>query len=234
MSGFIKLSRNMLEWEWYQDANTMRVWMHLLLRANYKPSRYQGHEIPCGSIVCSYDTLAADLGISKQQARTAISKLKTTSEITVKLGNKFQIISIVKWDEYQGGQHADNTQSTRNQHAVNTQVTPSKEGKKERREEDRGNLHSPKKQKSIRLESFLAEHGEQTVSKRWGEWALREGLSVVEIDHELGQIRDWSRSSPKGAKLDWDATWRTWVRKAVSNKRERERKDEIFRKRFSR
>ena len=33
MSGWIKLHRKITEWEWYSDANTFRVFMHLLLTA---------------------------------------------------------------------------------------------------------------------------------------------------------------------------------------------------------
>ena len=31
---FIKLSRKIQSWRWYQDANTMRVFIHILLNAN--------------------------------------------------------------------------------------------------------------------------------------------------------------------------------------------------------
>lgn len=33
MRGFIKLSRNILKWEWYKDSNTKAVWLHCLLMA---------------------------------------------------------------------------------------------------------------------------------------------------------------------------------------------------------
>ena len=34
-----------------------------------------------------------------------------------------------------------------------------------------------------------------------------------EIDAEGETIRDWSLSSPAGAKLDWEATWRGWIKR---------------------
>jgi hypothetical protein len=33
--GYIKLYRSLLKWEWYDDSNVFRVFMHLLLTANY-------------------------------------------------------------------------------------------------------------------------------------------------------------------------------------------------------
>ena len=42
---YIKLFRKMLTWEWYGDTNTTRVFLHILLNAQYQPSRLNGHEI---------------------------------------------------------------------------------------------------------------------------------------------------------------------------------------------
>ena len=33
-SGFIKLHRKILKWEWYDEPNTMRLFIHLLLTAS--------------------------------------------------------------------------------------------------------------------------------------------------------------------------------------------------------
>lgn len=35
------------------------------------------------------------------------------------------------------------------------------------------------------------------------------------VERQLAGMRDWSASSPKGAKLDWDATWRGWLRREI-------------------
>jgi hypothetical protein len=32
-SGFVRIYRSLLNWEWYDDANTMRVFLHLILTA---------------------------------------------------------------------------------------------------------------------------------------------------------------------------------------------------------
>lgn len=43
---YIKLSRNLLDWGWYKDANTSRVFLHCLLKANWKDGEYYGVRIP--------------------------------------------------------------------------------------------------------------------------------------------------------------------------------------------
>lgn len=106
MSGWIKLHRQIKEWEWYDDTNTFRVFMHLLLSANIKPNRYHGHDIPVGSLVTSVKSLAKTLNLSCAQVRLALSKL-SVSEIANETTNNFSIISIVKWDYYQSKSQTD-------------------------------------------------------------------------------------------------------------------------------
>lgn len=50
----------------------------------------------------------------------------------------------------------------------------------------------------------------------WRQDALDAGLRPDRIDLEADKLRDWSRSSKNGAKLDWRATWRNWCREAAS------------------
>jgi len=49
----------------------------------------------------------------------------------------------------------------------------------------------------------------------WRRDAIEQGLHPQRVDAEAAKMRDWSRSSPNGAKLDWRASWRNWCRGAV-------------------
>jgi len=125
-SGYIKLHRAIQGWEWYSDGVTFRVFVYLLLNANWEDSRYRGHEVPKGSLVTSYGSIAEALNISVQNARTAINHLKSTGELTVKLTSKFQIITIENWDKYQCQEFETNRQTNRqanNQLTGNQQAT---------------------------------------------------------------------------------------------------------------
>ena len=98
---YIKLFRKMLNWGWYKDTNTFRVFMHILLKANYQPSEYKGHKIDAGECVFGRKKWAEDLGLSERQVRTAIEHLKSTNEIATKTTNKFTIITVVNWELWQ-------------------------------------------------------------------------------------------------------------------------------------
>lgn len=101
-NGFIKLHRSILEWEWYDDPNTMRVFIHLLLNAQWEDSRYHGYEVPKGSLVIGRKKLAEELGITERAVRTALNHLKSTNEVTIKVTNQFSVVTIVNWAKFQG------------------------------------------------------------------------------------------------------------------------------------
>lgn len=101
MNGHIKLHRGMLEWGWYTDLPACKLWLHVLLRANYKACEWKGIEIPRGAFATSYAALSAESGLTVKQVRTALGKLKKTGEITVETNRHYTIVSVAKYDEYQ-------------------------------------------------------------------------------------------------------------------------------------
>ena len=116
MQGYIKLHRQIVEWEWYKSIPVKVLFLHCLLRANHADKKWQGKTITKGSFVTSYENLSVETGLSVQQVRTAITKLKLTSEITHKSTSQYSIITINSWEEYQ----EDNTQN-------NKQITKEKQ-----------------------------------------------------------------------------------------------------------
>jgi hypothetical protein len=132
---YVKISRKILEWEWYKDVNTKVLFFHILLKANWKDGRFQGIEIPRGSFVTSYQTLSDETGLTVMNIRTAIKHLKLTQEITVIQHSKFSVITVKNYDTYQTANTVTNSQLTGNQQAANRQLTTIEEGKKERKEE---------------------------------------------------------------------------------------------------
>lgn len=128
-AGFIKLHRKMTEWEWYTDIPTRILFEHCLLKANYKPKKWRGVTVEVGSFITSYEKLAQQTGLTIQQVRTAINKLKSTNEITHKTTSHYSIISINNWVNYQDNNTQDNKQITNNQQTNNKQITTTKNEK---------------------------------------------------------------------------------------------------------
>jgi len=99
--GWIKIHRKMLDWEWYDDLNVWRVFIHCLLMANFKDKKWHGRIIKRGSFITSRQKLSLGTKLSPMQIRSAITKLQSTNEITSKSTNKYTVISVINYDKYQ-------------------------------------------------------------------------------------------------------------------------------------
>ncbi len=120
MGGHIKLDRKILNWEGYTDVNTCKLFLHLLLKANWEDGRFQGVEVPRGSFVSSYQVLATETGLTVKNVRTALGHLQKTGEVAVNRHPKFSVFTVKNYCLYQstGSQPAVNGQSTGSQRAT--------------------------------------------------------------------------------------------------------------------
>lgn len=118
-NGYIKLDRKILKWGWYDDANTFRLFVHLLLTANYVDSEYRGRVIKRGQLAVGRNQLSNQLNISVQAVRTALNHLISTNEITIETNPQGSIITIKNYDKYQ----KPTNKSTDNQPTTNQQLT---------------------------------------------------------------------------------------------------------------
>lgn len=55
----------------------------------------------------------------------------------------------------------------------------------------------------------------------WLAWAVAEGMAELAAHREAARFKDYWLGKPgkEGVKLDWQATWRNWVRKALQDAR---------------
>lgn len=132
-SGFIMLPRRFMYWRWYTNANTMRVFLHLVMSANYTEHDFEGIAVRRGQVVTSHPSLSAKLRMSEQQIRTALAHLKSTGDITVRTTSKFSIITINSFDSFQ----PVTDRATDKQQLINSRVADDQQqynkGRKEKR-----------------------------------------------------------------------------------------------------
>jgi len=139
-TGWIKLHRSLLEWEWYSDLNTRVLFIHFLLLANHAEQKWRGITIKEGQFLTGLKSLASTTGLTPQQIRTAISKLESTREITLYRTNKYSIISISNWHRYQTDNRQINMNLTNEQQTNNKQVTTNKNTKELKNEKNKGSF----------------------------------------------------------------------------------------------
>ena len=136
-NGWIKIHRQITDWEWYDEPNTFRVFFHLLLKANHKPKKYRGKTIEVGQIMTGLNLLSVETGLSIRSVRTCLSRLKSTNEITIKSNSKGTIIQIVKYKDYQltTSERQTNDKPTTNQRQTNDKPTTTNKNVKNEKNE---------------------------------------------------------------------------------------------------
>lgn len=168
MEGWICLQRKFLEWEWFDDAVMVKLFIYLLLKAYFEPRKWRGIEIGRGQIITGRHQLSAETHLSEQQIRTGLRKLESTGEITLQSTNKFTIITISNYAKYQDididkqptTQPSNNQQSTNNQpHNNNINNITNKQGSISNADESA--KQKPSKT-TFNAELFLANEPEQT------------------------------------------------------------------------
>lgn len=135
-NGWIKVFREFANWRWYKNANTMRLFIHLLITANYEDHDFENITVKRGQRVVSRASLASEVGLTEQQVRTALKNLISTNEITSVSNRKYTIITINNYDEYQQPtDQTTNDQPTDNQLITNDQPQWKKD-KKEKKDKN--------------------------------------------------------------------------------------------------
>lgn len=101
-NGWIKLHRQMLEWEWADEPATVALFVHLLLMANSdEKCRYRGIVLKAGQLITSVAGLSKATGITTKALRTRLERLVSTGEISVESCKNYSIITISNYAIYQ-------------------------------------------------------------------------------------------------------------------------------------
>lgn len=203
--GFVKLPRSMLEWGWLDDGNTLKVYLVLLLSANWKDGEWHGIKVRRGQLITSRDHLATKCKLSVRQVRTAIEHLKSTNEIAVETTSQFSIITLLNYDyEEKNAVQTTNDRPAADQQTTNrrptddqlpTTIEERKEVKeekelKEREEASPSPIVSPVS--SITRDELIQSYGSENVSlyeSKLAAWKLKKG--ITESFNDLETIAKW-------------------------------------------
>lgn len=101
MQGWLKLHRQLLEWEWADDPYTSHLFMHLLLEARHKEFQHHGYILSPGQVIYKRKPWAKKTGISEQSLRTCLTRLVASKQVTIKSTNKYSVLTIENWGKYQ-------------------------------------------------------------------------------------------------------------------------------------
>ena len=191
MSGWVKLHRSMLEWEWYDDANTSRLFFHCILRANHTDTSWRGLEIKRGQFITSLESLSKELGLTVSQIRTSIDKLKSTKEVASKSQAKGRIITVLNYDLYQD----DSKQVASKSQYGRKEVATDKNDKNDKNDKKSSTRFAPPT--TVDIHSYMIERDVNDFSE-------------AEKFFDYYQSKGWLVGKSK--MKDWKAAVRNWLK----------------------
>lgn len=220
--GFVKLPRTMLEWGWLDDGNTLKVYIVLLLSANWKDGEWHGIKVKRGQLITSYPKLAEKCSMSVQEIRTVLNRLKSTGDITVQTTSKFSIITVNNYeipeeatDKSTGNQQASNIQSANDQQSANSQPTTIEERKEEKeikeKEEAPPSPSFISSDSPITRDDLIGRYGSENVSiyeSKLAAWKSKKGITGAFDDYKA--IAGWLAQDnvQKSSSFSEDEVWR--------------------------
>ena len=147
MEGWIKLHRKFIDWEWYDISEMVHLFIHLLLKANHETINWRGIEVKRGQLITGLKQLHKETNISIQTLRSCLKKLEKTGEINRQTNNRFSLITICNYDNYNRAideaNKQPNKQLTSNQQATNKQLTTNKNVKNVKNVKNEKNNNNP-------------------------------------------------------------------------------------------
>lgn len=212
MSGWIKLHRSLLDWEWYNDCNVVYTFVHLLLEANWEDKKWRGMIIPRGSLVTSVAKLAESLKLTIQQTRTVLNKLKSTNNITIKTTNGYSLITIVNYDLHQNcgdeitneiTSKKTNEQQTNNKPS-NKRITTTKESKNQEYNIYNNTPLTPQEvgEKKVPVKVYAFEGKFVKLNEKdFNHW--KKAFPNVELEGFLTSYDAWLKNQPEKVQKEW-------------------------------
>ena len=203
---YIKLCDKIVDWEWFTDGNMLKVWLYLLVKAQYADGKYRGVEVKRGQLLTGRKLIASETRLSEQQVRTCINRLKSSGQITIESTNQYSMITIVKYDDYQGSDSYNiqqiiqpaNLPITNGQPTDNQRITTYKKDKKEKKEKEYIYLGEFQNVKftADELEKLKSEFPRdyQDRIERVSSYCASTGKKYKNY---LATIRNWARKDPK-------------------------------------
>lgn len=222
-TGWIKLHRQLLEWEWYDDTNTKCLFLHCLLRANHSDTEWRGHKIKRGQFLTSVDTLTRETGLSVSQIRTSMKKLISTNEIASKSQARSTVITVLGYDSHQDNDKPHDKLMTMKSQADDNEIATDKNVIiKECKNDKKETVNNICQQVADEYNNILPELGKvKVLSDKRKSWIRASIKQMSKTEHDFSEIGTWTKyfnyvsnsDFLMGQKSDWSATFDFLVNK---------------------
>lgn len=188
---YIKVSRSLLDWCWYHDVNTCRLFIHMLLRVNWKKGYFGEEVIERGSFVSSISKLSAETGLSEREVRTALEHLKKTGEVTCNRHAKYSVYTVVNYCKYQSSDRQNDTENdmksdTRSDTSVDNLSTGNRQAIEEKKEGKNKRINNTGRFEEIYAN--MMDEINKEINGFYTKYAAKEGITMAEAKKRVSKL----------------------------------------------
>lgn len=128
--GWVKIHRKIMKSGVWGNPNYLMVWVWCLMRANVRdvvvPFNGVDIKLKRGEFITGRKKATQEMPISERNYRTALTYLENTQRVTIKTTNRFSIITVVKYGDYQDQSQKTTSKVTNKRPATDQQATTDK------------------------------------------------------------------------------------------------------------
>ena len=220
MSGTVNIARDLFDHGMFKpEVFTEReAWIWLIMQARWKSGAYRAGDfvvnLERGQLAASVRFMAQAWGWTPAKVQRYQKRLINLEMISSKTDTGVTVTTICNYDKFQTLQQTPDTGPIQDRYRTDTEKKTDvirEEGK-----ETEAKASVAKKRGSRLPDDWF-------LPRSWGQWAVDEGYAQDVIRTEADNFRDYwrARAGPTASKLDWEATWRIWMRKTPKMKGQR-------------
>lgn len=161
--GFIKTWRSIQHDPIYKDSYAFHLFQHCVIGAARKPKvviLQHGQVVPLerGQLITGREKLHQQTGISENIIRHRLKLLENIGKITTKSTNKFSIITVRNYDQFQGAEDKEApTDAPTSHQQTTTNKKVEEEGKRNEKKEIKRGISSEVSEEALRLAQLFLE-----------------------------------------------------------------------------
>lgn len=220
MSGWIKMHRSILNHWLYTEKrkfSKFEAWQDMLLNVNYSDNKtiIKGnlYEVKRGQSILSLDSWSKRWNWDKSSVRRFFNLLEKDEMIVVKSDNVTTHLTICKYEDYQQGENANETQTKHRRTADEIQTTPIEESKESK--EEKNNIDSRKTSFANSLKPFVGVYSKEMLNEFYFYWT------------EHG-VNDKKMRFEKQTSFDINLRLLNWNKRSESFKQKEFKKEVLF------
>lgn len=212
--GYIKLYRKIANSFVWTNPNMLKLWLLCLMKASHKESRFlfNGKEVVVnsGEFVTGRVVITKEMneGVPPEQQVNSgsvwrwLKKFESEEMLNIKSTNKYSVISIKNWHEYQVSEQQVNINRTSSEHPAHTY----KNDKNDKNDKNKDNSHNSDKrtydensihyQLAIKLFERIKENNETVKEPNIQKWADTIRLTMERdnrSEEQMNNVIEWSQ-----------------------------------------